>query len=111
MGVTKTTITPGDGKTFPKKGDTCILHYTGSFKNGGQFDSSRKRNIPFETVIGVGNVIRGWDEGVLLMSVGEKAKLEITHDYAYGLKGVVGIIPPNSDLDFEVELLKINHFT
>lgn len=66
------------------------------------------RGQPFVTTIGTGSVIRGWDEGVPQMSLGEKAKLTITSDYAYGARGFPGLIPPNSTLIFEVELLKIN---
>lgn len=76
--------------------------------NGEQFDSSLSRGRPFTFTIGVGQVIRGWDEGVMTMSLGEKAKLNISSDYGYGSRGAGGVIPPNADLVFEVELLKIN---
>ena len=76
--------------------------------DGTQFDSSIKKGRPFKFQIGVGRVIRGWDEGVMLMSLGEKAILRITSDYGYGARGAGGIIPPNADLNFEVELLEIN---
>lgn len=76
--------------------------------NGEQFDSSHSRGRPFTFTIGVGQVIRGWDEGVMTMSLGEKAKLNISSDYGYGSRGAGGVIPPNADLVFEVELLKIN---
>jgi FK506-binding protein 1 len=66
------------------------------------------RNRPFTFTIGVGQVIQGWDEGVMQMSLGEKAKLHITSDYGYGARGAGGVIPPNADLVFEVELLQIN---
>jgi FKBP-type peptidyl-prolyl cis-trans isomerase len=76
--------------------------------NGKKFDSSRDRDIPFSFKIGTGQVIKGWDEGVMTMSLGEKAVLHITSDYAYGSEGAGnGVIPPNADLDFEVELLQI----
>jgi len=110
MGVTKETLSPGDGANFPKKGDTVVMHYTGtldhthSFK---KFDSSRDRGKPFETKIGVGQVIRGWDEGVPQMSLGEKARLTITGDYAYGQRGFQDLIPPMATLIFDVELLQI----
>eukprot|EP00466_Bigelowiella_natans_P005561 jgi/Bigna1/49369/estExt_Genewise1.C_460012 len=108
MGVEKTTIKAGDGKTFPKKGDELTMHYTGTFSGTQKvFDSSVSRGQPFKFVIGIGQVIKGWDEGVMQMSLGEKAKLAISSDYAYGSRGAGGAIPPNSDLDFEVELLKI----
>ena len=108
MGVTKDVITPGDGAHFPKKGDTVTMHYTGTLTDGRKFDSSRDRGQPFVTKIGVGQVIRGWDEGVPTMSVGERARLTITGDYAYGERGYPGLIPPNATLIFDVELLRIN---
>ncbi|KAJ3195368.1 hypothetical protein HK101_000410 [Irineochytrium annulatum] len=76
--------------------------------NGSKFDSSVDRGKPFVTQIGVGRVIQGWDEGVPQMSLGEKAKLLITYDYAYGEGGHPPVIPPRADLTFDVELLKIN---
>ncbi|KAI5983484.1 hypothetical protein EDD15DRAFT_2315698 [Pisolithus albus] len=76
--------------------------------DGSKFDSSRDRGVPFETEIGVGKVIKGWDEGVLQLSLGEKANLIATPDYAYGARGFPPVIPANSTLKFEVELLKIN---
>lgn len=108
-GVTKQVIRPGDGKTFPKKGDKLTMHYTGTLKsNGKKFDSSLDRGRPFQFTIGVGQVIRGWDEGVITMSKGEKAVLNIKSSYGYGARGAGGVIPPNADLVFEVELLAIN---
>ena len=76
--------------------------------NGNKFDASRDRGRPFQFKIGVGQVIKGWDEGVAQMSLGEKAMLRITSDYGYGARGAGGVIPPNADLNFEVELLAIN---
>merc|ERR1719395_267307 len=109
MGVTKQLLKEGDGKTFPKPGDTVTMHYTGTLtSNGSKFDSSVDRGKPFVTKIGVGQVIKGWDEGVPSMSLGEKAVLKMTSDYGYGSRGAGGVIPPNADLTFEVELLKIN---
>ncbi|KAG0052247.1 FK506 binding protein proline rotamase rapamycin-binding protein [Gryganskiella cystojenkinii] len=107
MGVTKTTITPGDGKTFPAVGQTVVMHYVGTLDDGTKFDSSRDRNKPFETPIGVGRVIKGWEEGVPQMSLGEKAVLHISYDYAYGERGYPPVIPAKSNLTFEVELLAI----
>ncbi|KAF9339870.1 FK506 binding protein proline rotamase rapamycin-binding protein [Linnemannia elongata] len=108
MGVTKTVITPGDGANFPKKGDTVTMHYVGTLADGTKFDSSRDRSKPFVTKIGVEQVIKGWDEGVPQMSLGEKAVLQITPDYGYGARGYPPVIPQNAHLTFEVELLKIN---
>ena len=98
----------GDGENFPKKGDKLQMHYKGTLaSNGTTFDSSYDRGKPFEFRIGKGKVIQGWDEGVMLMSLGEKAVLHISSDYGYGTQGAGDVIPPNADLDFEVELLKI----
>ncbi|KAI8928799.1 hypothetical protein BC831DRAFT_446614 [Entophlyctis helioformis] len=108
QGVTKEIVRAGDGTNFPKKGDTVTMHYHGTFTDGKKFDSSVDRGQPFVTRIGVGQVIRGWDEGVPLMSLGEKAKLFISYDFAYGERGHPAGIPPKADLIFEVELLKIN---
>ncbi|KAI9638597.1 FK506-binding protein 1 [Dioszegia hungarica] len=107
MGVTVETLSPGDGKNFPKKGDTVQIHYVGTLLDGSKFDSSRDRGSPFVTQIGVGRVIKGWDEGVTQLSVGQKANLICTPDYAYGARGFPPVIPANATLKFEVELLKI----
>ncbi|ORY83701.1 hypothetical protein BCR37DRAFT_402383 [Protomyces lactucae-debilis] len=108
MGVEKQTLKEGDGKNYPKKGDKVSIHYTGTLDDGSKFDSSRDRGQPFECTIGVGQVIKGWDEGVPQMSIGEKAILNITHDFAYGERGFPPVIPARSNLKFDVELLKIN---
>lgn len=107
MGVTVETITPGDGATFAKPGDTVVVHYTGTLDNGKKFDSSRDRGKPFQTRIGVGEVIKGWDEGFTQLSKGQRAKLTITPDYGYGARGAGGVIPPNATLIFDVELLEV----
>ncbi|KAK6506128.1 FK506-binding protein 1A [Arthrobotrys conoides] len=109
MGVTKELISPGNGTDYPSKGDTVSMHYTGTLTNGKKFDSSVDRGEEFRTKIGTGQVIKGWDEGVPQMSLGEKAKLTITGDYAYGERGYPGLIPPNATLIFEVQLLAINN--
>jgi FKBP-type peptidyl-prolyl cis-trans isomerase FkpA len=95
------------------KGNNVSVHYTGWFytdgKRGEKFDSSLDRNEPFNiTPLGAGKVIRGWDEGIEGMKVGGKRELIIPPDIAYGARGFPGIIPPNSTLDFEVELLKVS---
>lgn len=102
-------ISPGDGQNFPKAGDTVSMHYTGTLASNGQkFDSSRDRGQPFQTRIGVGQVIQGWDQGVPQLSLGERAKLIIPANEGYGARGAGGVIPPNADLIFDVELLAIN---
>jgi len=105
MGVTVDTVAPGDGQRFPKKGQTVVVHYTGTLTDGKKFDSSKDRGKPFKFRIGQGEVIKGWDEGVAQMSVGQRAKLTCTPDYAYGAAGAGNVIPPNATLIFDVELL------
>ena len=100
----------GDGETYPAVGDTLHMHYVGTLEDGTVFDNSRERGRPFQFKIGQGKVIRGWDVGVMKMSLGEKAILFIGPDYGYGASGN-GPIPPNANLKFEVELLKIERQT
>lgn len=103
------TLKEGDGVNFPKKGDALTMHYTGTLAStGAQFDCSRARGAPFQFTIGVGQVIEGWDEGVMSLSVGQRVKLHIPSAMGYGERGAGGDIPPNSDLVFDVELLQIN---
>jgi FKBP-type peptidyl-prolyl cis-trans isomerase FkpA len=97
---------PGTGAKA-ESGKTVSVHYTGKLLNGTKFDSSVDRGQPFEFGLGAGQVIKGWDEGIALMSIGEKGFLLIPSGLGYGTRGAGGSIPPNSVLVFEVELLGI----
>ena len=92
-------------KPKPKNGEMVKVHYTGMLLNGEVFDSSYSRNMPIEFVLGSGRVIKGWDEGISLIPIGASAKLVIPSDLAYGEKGAGGVIPPNSTLIFEIEVI------
>lgn len=90
-----------------KKGDRLSMHYTGRLEDGTEFDSSVSRNQPFEFTLGVGQVIKGWDQGLLNMCIGEKRKLSIPAELGYGDRGAPPKIPGGATLIFEVELLNI----
>jgi peptidylprolyl isomerase len=105
-------ITEGTGQ-IAEAGQTITVHYTGTLEDGTKFDSSVDRNIPFTFVLGVGQVIQGWDQGiggvgeVEAMRVGGKRKLIIPSEMGYGSRGAGGVIPPDATLIFEVELLGV----
>ena len=99
-------LTSGNG-VAARTGQTVRVHYTGWLTSGEKFDSSVDRNDPFEFVLGAGQVIAGWDQGVAMMRVGDKVKLTIPSDLAYGDDGYPGAIPPKATLIFDVELLAV----
>jgi FKBP-type peptidyl-prolyl cis-trans isomerase len=88
-------------------GKMVKVHYTGTLENGKKFDSSRDRGQPFEFQLGAGQVIRGWDQGIAMLKVGDRAKLTIPPEMGYGAAGAGGLIPPNAVLIFDVELLGV----
>ncbi len=99
-------IQKGDGQKA-EKGKTVSVHYKGALPDGTVFDSSFKRNQPIDFQLGVGQVIPGWDEGISLLHVGDKARLVIPSDLGYGSAGAGGVIPPNATLVFDVELVAV----
>ena len=90
-----------------EKGKTVSVHYEGSLTNGQVFDSSYSRNQPIDFTLGIGQVIPGWDEGIGLLKVGDKARFVIPSNLAYGSAGAGGVIPPDATLIFDVELMNV----
>ena len=103
----KVEITKEGQGPLPKPGQTVVVHYTGTLADGLKFDSSRDRGQPFSFVLGAGQVIRGWDEGLAMMKVGTRAILTIPPHLGYGQRGAGNLIPPNATLIFDVELLGV----
>tara|TARA_R110002072_G_scaffold300390_1_gene477745 strand:- start:40144 stop:41079 length:936 start_codon:yes stop_codon:yes gene_type:complete len=99
-------INKGDGNK-PEKGQTVAVHYKGMLPNGSEFDNSYKRGNPIEFPVGMGHVIAGWDEGIMLLNKGDKARFVIPSHLGYGAAGAGGVIPPNATLVFDVELMDI----
>lgn len=100
-------LTKGSGQAA-KSGDSVTVNYVGTLQDGTKFDSSYDRNAPFTFTLGKGMVIKGWEQGIVGMKIGEKRKLTISAELAYGTTGFPPVIPPDSTLIFEIELLKIN---
>ena len=106
MGLNITDHQVGDGAEA-QSGKSVKVHYTGTLEDGSKFDSSLDRGQPFSFRLGAGQVIKGWDQGIVGMKVGGKRRLEIPADLGYGPRGFPPVIPPNSNLIFEVELLEV----
>ena len=104
MSFTVQKLNEGAGPVVPQ-GARVKVHYTGKLTDGTVFDSSVTRGQPLEFQVGVGQVIRGWDEGICQLQKGQKAILTCPPDYAYGERGAGGVIPPNATLTFEVEVI------
>jgi FKBP-type peptidyl-prolyl cis-trans isomerase len=109
--IIETIVEPVAGAQEVKKGNIAVVHYTGWLdqqgEKGKKFDSSKDRNQPFEFVVGAGQVIKGWDEGVNGMKIGEKRVLVVPSQLGYGARGAGNVIPANATLIFEVELLSV----
>lgn len=108
MTVTKDIIKDGDGETYATKGVRMKIHYIAYLKEGKKFfDSSRDRRVPFFVTIGNDDCVSGWEQGMQTMSQGEKAMIHVSSEDGYGEKGFLQAIPPNADLMFEVETIRI----
>ena len=105
-GLTYLITKKGTGRQ-PAKGETVIIHYTGMLTNGVKFDSSRDRGEPLSFPLGVGRVIKGWDEGIAKLRIGDHAILVIPSNLAYGSRGAGDVIPPDSTLIFVVEVVDV----
>ena len=108
VGVIIEKIIEGDGKTYPKKGQLVSVHYTGLLPDNSEFDSTHWRGKPFKFRLSCGEVIKGWDEGVAQMSLGERAKITIPCDLAYGSAGIPGFIPMGVSITFDVQLIEFS---
>ncbi len=106
MGLQIDELRPGTGAEA-RPGNNVTVHYVGTLTDGRKFDSSRDRGQGFSFKLGAGHVIKGWDQGVAGMKVGQLRKLTIPPELAYGTRGFPPVIPPNSTLVFEVELLEV----
>ncbi len=106
MGIQIEELREGAGAEA-RAGNTVTVHYVGTLTNGQKFDSSRDRGTGFTFKLGAGQVIQGWDQGVAGMRIGQVRKLTIPPELAYGARGFPPVIPPNSTLVFEVELLAV----
>ena len=103
--VTVEIFAAGDGVNYPRSGNTVTVHYTGFLPDGARWDSSRDRGKPFKFKLGSDQVIPGLDLGVSQLSIGERAKMQIPSYLAYGERGFPGLIPPKTDLTFDIELI------
>lgn len=105
MGVEVETLRQGDGVNFPGRGQTLVVHYTAYLQSGQKLLSSLDQRQPFSFRLGMNQVIRGWDEGLSALSLGQKVRLTVSPDFAYGVQGLLGCVPPNATLLFDVELI------